>query len=124
MTIERIQAGTVVNAVPGTAKVWFRGTKDALEHVKEQFLLYNNIKRKRYEWEEELLCLIFEGVSAHAMQPWLGENPILPMLDFLKDISLADKEMHDYFTCLYEMFSDGWEGKSMGIACEDQLSGS
>ena len=123
LTIERIQAGTVVNAVPGTAKVWFRGTKDALEHVKEQFLLYNNIKRKRYEWEEELLCLIFEGVSAHAMQPWLGENPILPMLDFLKDISLADKEMHDYFTCLYEMFSDGWEGKSMGIACEDQLSG-
>lgn len=123
VSVERIDAGTVVNAVPNIARVWLGGTKEELEQIAEQFRKHQDTQKAKCEWEEELLCLTFEGVSAHAMQPWLGESALIPMLGFLKDVSLANKDMQDYFGCLYELFSDGWEGRGLGIACEDQLSG-
>lgn len=123
LSVACIQAGTVVNAVPNIAKVWLKGTKEALEKVEKSFRAYEGTEKKQCEWEGDCLCLIFEGISAHAMQPWLGESAIIPMLEFLKDLPFTQKEVQSYFSCIYELFSQGWEGKGLGIACEDQLSG-
>ena len=118
--VERIEAGTVVNAVPNSAKVWLKGTEEILDSVREKFLSCRDKENPVYE--EGRLVLSFRGVSAHAMQPWLGDNAILPMVDFLCQLPLTEEERR-YFEALQALFADGWEGKNMGIACEDQLSG-
>ncbi|MGN1266364.1 MAG: Sapep family Mn(2+)-dependent dipeptidase [Dorea sp.] len=99
VSVQKIEAGTVVNAVPNLAKVWLKDGEGNVE-VKE-----------------------FHGVTAHAMCPWVGENAIIPMLDYLRTIEFADASVKEYFQTLYDLFEDGWEGKNLGIACEDQLSG-
>ena len=63
------------------------------------------------------------GVSAHAMQPWLGENAILSMIRFLKEVPFGDRKTREYFQNLDTLFGDGWEGRNLGVACQDQLSG-
>ena len=99
LSVEKIEAGTVVNAVPNCAKVWL---KDAAGNVEEKQ---------------------FEGVTAHAMCPWIGKNAIVPMYEYLKELDFADARVKEYFQTMYDLFKDGWEGKGLGIACEDQLSG-
>ena len=48
---------------------------------------------------------------------------ILPMLSFMKDAPYIDSEARRVFSSLDTLYADGWEGRNMGIACEDQLSG-
>ena len=97
-----------------------KGTEEILDSVREKFLSCREKENPVYE--EGRLVLSFRGVSAHAMQPWLGDNAILPMVDFLCQLPLTEEERR-YFEALQALFADGWEGKNMGIACEDQLSG-
>lgn len=97
--VDKITAGTVVNAVPNCAKVWL---KDANGNVEEKQ---------------------FDGIPAHAMCPWVGKNAIVPMIEYLKDAELSDANVKAYFQTMYDLFKDGWEGRGLGIACEDQLSG-
>lgn len=123
LQIFRVSGGTVVNAVPNCASVWIKGSQEALDMVMERFNIYNENGSGVYTRENDVLMLTFLGTSAHAMQPWLGINAILPMIDFLRKITILPAESIRYFQSVYELFGDGWEGRSLGIACEDQLSG-
>ena len=114
--VKKIVGGTVVNAVPNLAKVWLKGSKEALQEVADSF-------GGEHAWEDGALVLSFTGVSAHSMQPWLGKNAILPMLAFMKDVNGLSDDAKKFFTSLDSLYADGWEGKNIGIACEDQLSG-
>jgi len=105
-----------VNAVPNLAKVWLEGSKEVLQEVADSF-------GGEHAWEDGALVLSFTGVSAHSMQPWLGKNAILPMLAFMKDVNGLSDDVKKFFTSLDSLYADGWEGKNIGIACEDQLSG-
>lgn len=118
--VESLNCGTVVNAVPNCANVHLSGPKDELDAVQKRFL--ETGETENCTMEDDCLSLNFRGVSAHAMQPWLGENAILPMVEFLRDVSLPEEEAQ-FFEALHALFADGWEGRNMGIACEDQLSG-
>lgn len=119
--IIKVKGGTVINAVPNLAEVWLGGAEGVLADARKQFL--TACPQGESHWKEDALCLCFPGLSAHAMQPWLGENAILPMIRFLKELSFADPREQEYFRSLDALFGDGWEGRNLGIACEDQLSG-
>lgn len=121
LCVTRITGGTVVNAVPNIAEVWIGGPREQLEEIYKKF--QEKIPGGTAKIGEGNLYLAFPGVSAHAMQPWLGENAILSMLRFLKDLPFADDKTREYFKNLDALFGDGWEGRNLGIACEDQLSG-
>ena len=121
LCVIRIKGGTVVNAVPNIAEVWIGGPKEQLEEILREF--QEKISKGTAQIREGNLYLAFTGVSAHAMQPWLGENAILSMIRFLKDLPFADYKTREYFKALAALFEDGWEGRGLGIACEDQLSG-
>lgn len=86
--------------------------------MREKFLSCREKENPVYE--EGRLVLSFRGVSAHAMQPWLGDNAILPMVDFLCQLPLTEEERR-YFEALQALFADGWEGKNMGIACRGSV---
>lgn len=97
--IQKIEAGTAVNAVPNMARVWLND-----EHGYERELQY-------------------AGVSAHAMQPWAGENAIVKMVEDLKKMKFSEPQINEYLNVIYDLFEGGCEGHGFGIACEDQLSG-
>lgn len=121
LSVIRIAGGTVVNAVPNIAEVWLGGPREQLEEVQKEFRI--KAAEGSAEMEGDVLHLTFPGVSAHAMQPWLGENAILSMIRFLKELPFGDPKTREYFQNLDILFGDGWEGRNLGVACQDQLSG-
>ena len=121
LSVIRIAGGTVVNAVPNIAEVWLGGPREQLEEVQKEFRI--KAAKGSAEMEGDVLHLTFPGVSAHAMQPWLGENAILSMIRFLKELPFGDPKTREYFQNLDILFGDGWEGRNLGVACQDQLSG-
>ncbi len=122
LDVEKIQGGSVVNAVPDLARVWLSGDKEKLDNVERQALeMAGEMNTRRLD--EKHLLLEFLGVSSHAMQPWLGKNANLSMLKFLEEITELNTDMKKFVGSLCELFGDGWEGKNIGIACEDDLSG-
>ena len=121
LSVIRIAGGTVVNAVPNIAEVWLGGPREQLEEVQKEFQV--KAAEGSAEMEGDVLHLTFPGVSAHAMQPWLGENAILSMIRFLKELPFGDPKTREYFQNLDILFGDGWEGRNLGVACQDQLSG-
>lgn len=121
--IVKAKCGTVVNAVPNNAKVWLTGSDEALDEVEKAFDGFEAENGKEKSRKDGYLVLTFLGISAHSMQPWLGSNAILPMLSFMKDAPYIDSEARRVFSSLDTLYADGWEGRNMGIACEDQLSG-
>lgn len=121
LSVIRIAGGTVVNAVPNIAEVWLGGPREQLEEVQKEFRI--KAAEGSAEMEGDVLHLTFPGVSAHAMQPWLGENAILSMIRFLKELPFGDPKTREYFQNLDIFFGDGWEGRNLGVACQDQLSG-
>lgn len=121
LCVIRIAGGTVVNAVPNIAEVWLGGPGEQLEEVQKEFQV--KAAEGSAKMEGDVLHLTFSGVSAHAMQPWLGENAILSMIRFLKEVPFGDRKTREYFQNLDTLFGDGWEGRNLGVACQDQLSG-
>lgn len=121
LCVIRIAGGTVVNAVPNIAEVWLGGPGEQLEEVQKEFQV--KAAEGSAKMEGDVLHLAFPGVSAHAMQPWLGENAILSMIRFLKEVPFGDRKTRKYFQDLDTLFGDGWEGRNLGVACQDQLSG-
>ncbi|WP_346708094.1 dipeptidase PepV [Massilistercora timonensis] len=121
LCVIRIAGGTVVNAVPNIAEVWLGGPGEQLEEVQKEFQV--KAAEGSAKMEGDVLHLTFPGVSAHAMQPWLGENAILSMIRFLKEVPFGDQKTRKYFQDLDTLFGDGWEGRNLGVACQDQLSG-
>ena len=121
LCVIRIAGGTVVNAVPNIAEAWLGGPGEQLEEVQKEFQV--KAAEGSAEMEGDVLHLTFPGVSAHAMQPWLGENAILSMIRFLKEVPFGDRKTREYFQNLDTLFGDGWEGRNLGVACQDQLSG-
>ena len=121
LCVIRIAGGTVVNAVPNIAEVWLGGPGEQLEEVQKEFQV--KAAEGSAKMEGDVLHLTFPGVSAHAMQPWLGENAILSMIRFLKELPFGDPKTREYFQNLDILFGDGWEGRNLGVACQDQLSG-
>lgn len=114
-----VTAGTVVNAVPAKAEAIVRAAGKDREAIEELCTRHG----VSFTWEGDYVKLSAKGVSAHAMQPWMGENALLPILNVLHHIDFTSEEERDAVEVLYHLFGDGWEGKGLGIRCEDDLSG-
>ena len=113
----------MVNAVPNIAEAVASGDREnSWKRFRRNFR--SRPRKALAKMEGDVLHLTtFPGVSAHAMQPWLGENAILSMIRFLKEVPFGDRKTREYFQNLDTLFGDGWEGRNLGVACQDQLSG-
>lgn len=63
------------------------------------------------------------GVTAHASEPWKGENAIHKMLAALANMDFGPFELHMELIKLMSMFKSEVTGASLGIASEDDISG-
>jgi len=67
---------------------------------------------------ESELKVTIRGVSAHGSRPQSGENAVVRMYSFLKNVGQANES--DWINLLSEFRTDGGD---LGIACKDEVTG-
>jgi succinyl-diaminopimelate desuccinylase len=112
-----ISGGTRINVVPDEVKVIFRGASAG--HLEKIFLPAGGSVTN----EGTGVLVVLNGVAAHAMEPWKGENAIYKFLSCLGDLDFGPPALHAELMKLRGLFNDETDGKNLGIACRDDISG-
>ena len=120
-----LDAGTKVNVVPGKAIAVVEGIDaKSLELTASQCEERTGI-RFELELEEDIATITAIGESAHASLPEEGNNALTGLLYYLTKLPLAECEQMTMIRRLLELIPHGdTSGKALGIAMEDELSGS
>jgi succinyl-diaminopimelate desuccinylase len=63
------------------------------------------------------------GKSAHAMEPHRGENAIQKFLSVVETMDFGPPSLHVELLKLASLFKSETDGMSLGVACEDDVSG-
>lgn len=120
--IETIKGGTRVNVVPDYAEAHFsNATLDSIEQaIKEKGF------EKKITAEKTSFCVLVRayGMPAHAMQPEEGVNAVQLLLCFLKDLNFGPEDVKQFINFLANKLNMETDGKTLGIACQDEISGS
>ena len=109
--------GTAHNVVPDYAKAVL--SCDAA--MTEQILRMTDEKIRVSPAENGVLVEAF-GVNAHAGYPWGGENAVCRLVLFLDKLPL-EGELKQAIHPIAHKIGMEWDGTSLGIAMEDELSG-
>lgn len=123
LTIKEIKGGLRVNVVPAEASAKLWGNQADLDRIKALMKVYPQKDALSLTEEGGFFVIKATGQSAHSSQPWYGINGINLLLGFLKELKLAPLGAAEYIDALADLFADGHEGKNLGIACSDSISG-
>ncbi|MCL2684260.1 MAG: Sapep family Mn(2+)-dependent dipeptidase [Synergistaceae bacterium] len=63
------------------------------------------------------------GKTAHAMEPWKGENAIQKFLGVMESLDFGPPSLHAELTKIGSLFKMETDGSSLGIASADDVSG-
>ena len=63
------------------------------------------------------------GKTAHAMEPWKGENAIQKFLGALESLDFGPPLLHAELMKIGSLFKMETDGESLGVACKDDVSG-
>jgi succinyl-diaminopimelate desuccinylase len=120
-----LEAGTKVNVVPGKASAVVAGIDaEALEHAAAECEKKTGI-RFELKLDEDTATITAIGESAHASLPEEGNNALTGLLLYLTELPLAKCEQMTMIRRLLELIPHGdTSGEALGIAMEDELSGS
>ncbi|TYB91906.1 MAG: dipeptidase PepV [Kosmotoga sp.] len=120
--LKELSGGNASNMVPSHARVILQGVDNETEKVLRSFSPGNKTKITLERKDNEIIIDI-EGDSAHGSTPNRGENAIAPLLDMLSKIDLFNKELEDFIKKLSKRIGYETNGKSLGIAGSDEMSG-
>lgn len=120
-----LEAGIKVNVVPGKAHAVVQGVDtEVLERVAAECEKETKI-RYELELDEDTASITAVGESAHASQPEEGNNALTGILFYLTRLPLAECGQTVMLRRLLELIPHGdTQGKALGIAMKDELSGS
>jgi succinyl-diaminopimelate desuccinylase len=115
--LAEIRGGDRFNIVPDELGVFFRRAsagylERALEPIKAQVAETGNG-----------VSVVVRGKSAHAMEPYKGENAIQKFLSAAETMDFGPPALHVELLKLAAMFKNETDGLSLGVACEDDVSG-
>jgi succinyl-diaminopimelate desuccinylase len=122
-SIIKIEGGSRMNVVPDTAVAVLRGNASLFASAEQALRDFNPENRITLEQKGENLTIKVQGVSAHASMPWQGVSANNLLLNFLRRLPLTPSAAEQYIYALADLFADGHEGKSLGIACSDEVFG-
>lgn len=119
--IKKIEGGTRVNVVPDYAEAHFYGMK--VDSVKQRI--------REEEFDNEItvdsipdgVLIKAQGISAHAMQPEEGLNAIQLLMQFLKYLEFNPSKAKKFIDFISSKLNMETDGKSLGLACRDEISG-
>ncbi|MFF2017073.1 Sapep family Mn(2+)-dependent dipeptidase [Paenibacillus sp. NPDC058177] len=115
-SILRIQGGVASNSVPGYAELIVRRDEAAVAKLNH---LPSHIQ---YSQTEEEITLFAVGKSGHAAFPEGTSNAIAVLLEPLLQCAWFENSTHKQLENIYDICSH-YDGKALGIHCEDKLSG-
>jgi len=118
-----ITGGTRMNVVPEAASAVLRGNVQLFALAQQVLTEYNPENRLSLEQDGAQLVIKAQGVSAHSSMPWQGVNANNLLLNFLRRLPLAPAAAEQYVYTLADLFADGYDGKSLGIACSNEVFG-
>jgi succinyl-diaminopimelate desuccinylase len=122
-SIIEITGGSRLNVVPEVAVAILKA-KDKLHALTRQLLMDNNVEaRLKLESEGDVLKIKAQGVSAHSAMPWQGLNAINLLLNFLSKLPLEPVGAREFIYALTSLFTDGYEGDNLGVACSNETFG-
>lgn len=112
-----ISGGDRFNIVPDELDVFFRkASAGNLELVLEP------IGARVAATGNGVLVKVY-GKSAHAMEPHKGENAIQKFLSAVQNMDFGPPSLHVELLKLAALFKNETDGASLGVACEDDISG-
>ena len=121
--ILELDAGERPNVVPGTARAKFRaGNEQALKAKLQDMISETGFELTLTKLGEDTYMLNAKGLGSHASMPELGKNAAGMLLIALKKLEIGGK-MGKMVSMLADVLGMEGDGKSLGIACEDEESG-
>jgi succinyl-diaminopimelate desuccinylase len=115
-SILRIQGGVASNSVPGYAELIVRRDEAAVAKLS---LLPSPIQ---YSQTEEEITLFAVGKSGHAAFPEGTSNAIAILFEPLLNSAWFEESTHKQLEKIYNICKY-YDGRALGIQCEDELSG-
>jgi succinyl-diaminopimelate desuccinylase len=112
-----IRGGTRFNIVPDELKIFFR--KASAANLELVFLPLG----ATVESTGDGVLVTVKGKSAHAMEPWKGENAIQKFLSVVQSLDFGPPLLHVALLELEAVFKFDTKGEHLGIAREDDVSG-
>ena len=123
--IHSVKGGTKINVVPGKAYATIEGLDDNLVREVGEKVTEETGVSFEIQGMNETLELTAEGAGAHASTPAEGKNAIAALLLLLDRLPFAECEQTRVIHHLTELFPwNDTEGKALGVAMADELSGS
>ena len=121
--VVEIIGGTRMNVVPEAASAVLSSNAQLFALAEQVLTEYNPENRLSLEDDGTQLVIKAQGVSAHSSMPWQGINANNLLLNFLRRLPLNPTAAERYIYTLADLFADGYDGKSLGIACSDKVFG-
>ena len=115
--LKKITGGTAHNIVPNYAKAEFRCEAAVAEQIAAM-----DAEGITVAVTDDGIVVEAAGVSAHGGTPWEGVNANGRLVQFLTKLPL-EGQLKTAIDFLAEKIGMEWDGTSMGIAMEDEVSG-
>lgn len=114
-----LKGGSRFNVVPDAAYAYFTENTAKAEIALEEI----NDPRITTSYKGNFLEVKANGVACHAMQPEKGENAIQALLEVISQIDFIPNELMRLTKTISNYLKTETNGKSLGIACSDDISG-
>ncbi|MFO7881216.1 MAG: dipeptidase PepV [Kosmotogaceae bacterium] len=122
VNIKEFSGGNASNMVPSKAKVVLEGIDDEIEEMLKTYKPGNDTK-VTFERNGSEIIINVEGDSAHGSKPDRGENAIAPLFEILSKIEISNVELDKFIKKLNDRIGYETNGKNLGIAGSDEMSG-
>ena len=113
-----IRGGSRFNIVPDELRVFFKNASPGSLEVTLMPLTGAMVENAGNG-----VLVTVRGVSAHAMEPWMGENAVQKFLSAVESLDFGPPELHAELIKLWSVFRKDTKGESLGIASSDDVSG-
>ena len=119
-----IKAGTKINVVPGKAKATLEGMDSSVLEETAKAVEAETGIHFLFEYEAPFATITAVGAGAHASTPQDGNNAITGLLTLLVRLPFAPCAQMDFVKKTLALIPHGdVNGRTLGVAMEDEISG-
>lgn len=118
------ESGEATNSVPDFAWVKIKGSFQEIEDKVLKYNLHVSKKLSITKETENLSLIKAHGKAAHSSLPEQGDNALVTLCDFLREININSKGMKNLIKFVFDNFKDNYYGEKLGLPNhESRLNG-
>lgn len=123
LSLLSFKGGEASNMVPQNAKVILRINDERFSFESLKNLKPSNGAKINFEVNKNILEISSTGKSAHGANPSIGINAISALVELISTLDLDDEEILGHLKNISKKVGYETDGKSLGIAGQDEMSG-